>query len=369
MCRVSSTGVCLTALVLSAGGASAQTPECPGYDPDLGIVWGLVRAMEGGVVVPGAGVVVRWGGGDTEAQSLRSGIYIVCGVRTGVPIVVQAVLDPFTGAGVAAELAPGETLEVPLAVAFGGTAAAAITGRVLGTIIDRQTLRPVSNALIGAGGQGYAGVTDGAGRFVLDGVGAGQQIIRVRHLAYGESETPFWMPSDGTLEVQVQLDPAVVPVEPIEVKILGVRSHRLEMAGFYDRRDWNERLGLGQYVTRADIEARAAGRVSHILSEIPRVDMIRGNCLSSRCDFPVIQASSPNCRRPKRDGSEILIGASLYLDGRRVRHVGVANGVDDFVMPADVAGIEVYTGAGDLPGEFADFNAQRCGAIVIWTGR
>jgi len=80
----------LAALILSAsaGVASAQTPECPGYDPDLGIVWGVVRAMEGGAPVPGAAVEVRWSGGQTEAQSLRNGIYIVCGVRTDIPVVV-----------------------------------------------------------------------------------------------------------------------------------------------------------------------------------------------------------------------------------------------------------------------------------------
>jgi len=360
----------LAALILSAsaGVASAQTPECPGYDPDLGIVWGVVRAMEGGAPVPGAEVVARWNGGETEAQSLANGIYIVCGVRTEVPIIVRAGIERFEGSGVAAMLDSGEILEVPLAVAFGGTAASAITGRVVGTIVDRQTLKPVSNALVGAGGGGYTGVTDGAGRFVLDRVEPGPQSIRVRHLAYGDSEAPFSMGDDGTLEVEVRLDPAVLPVEPITVKIIGVRSHKLEMAGFYGRRDWNARLGLGYYITRADIEKRAPARISHILAEIPRVDMIHGRCFTSRCDFPFILATNPRCRIPKQEGVEVILGASLYLDGRRMRQIA-GQGVDDFAHPGDIAGIEVYTGSGDLPAEFADFNAQKCGAIVLWTGR
>jgi len=360
----------LAALILaaSAGAASAQTPECPGYDPDLGIVWGMVRAMEGGAPVPGAEVEVRWNGGKSEAQSLDSGIYIVCGVRTEVPVIVKAGIERFAGSGVAALLDPGETLEVPLAVAFGGTAASPITGRVIGRIVDRQTLKPITNALVGAGDEGYTGVTDGAGRFVLDRVDPGQQVIRVQHLAYGESEAPFSMGADGTLEVEVRLDPAVLPVEPITVKIVGVRSHKLEMAGFYGRRDWNARLGLGYYITRADIRKRAPARISHILTEIPRVDMIHGKCFTSRCDFPFILATNPRCRIPKQEGVEVILGASLYLDGRRMRQVA-GQGVDDFAQPGDIAGIEVYTGSGDLPAEFADFNAQKCGAIVLWTGR
>jgi len=69
-----------------------------------------------------------------------------------------------------------------------------------------------------------------------------------------------------------------------------------------------------------------------------------------------------------------MVGASLYLDGVRMPIVSgrgndiLISGIDEFLVPGDIAGIEVYTGAGDLPGEFADFNAQRCGAVVIWTG-
>ncbi|MDH3734871.1 MAG: carboxypeptidase-like regulatory domain-containing protein [Gemmatimonadota bacterium] len=355
-------------IVVTSGDLAAQTPECPGYDPADGIIWGVVRATEGAVPVPGANVVVRWSGGETRAQSLRNGIYIVCGVRTNIPILVQASLEQFDGQSVAAELSEGEVLEVPLGVAFGGTEAAAVTGRVVGTVVDRSTMRAVPNALVGAGDRGFTSVSDGAGRFQLDDVDEGLQTITVRHLAYGEIESAFQMPRDGTLEVQVLLDPAVLPVAPIEVEIVGVRSHKLEMSGFYERRDFNERLGLGHYVTRLDIEERGAGQVSHILSDIPRVQMMHGRCFTSRCDFPVIVGSNPACRKPRQSGVEIFLGPSLYLNGRRVRQVA-GQGINDFAKPGDIAGIEVYTGSGDLPGEFADFQAQSCGAIVLWTGR
>jgi len=96
-----------------------------------------------------------------------------------------------------------------------------------------------------------------------------------------------------------------------------------------------------------------------------------GLCFSSRYDIVVVATSSPKCRRLRQEGGEFLIGASLYIDGRRIRVAtgGIPAGVDDFVMPGDVSGIEVYTGSGSLPAEFADPNAQQCGAIVVWTGR
>ncbi|MFV1988585.1 MAG: carboxypeptidase regulatory-like domain-containing protein [Gemmatimonadota bacterium] len=364
-------GLSLIGASLCAGAIAAQTPECPGYDADDGIVWGFVRAMEGGVAVPAADITVRWAGGDTRAQSLHDGVYIVCGVRPNLPLTVQAGFQTFSGMGVAAQLSPGETLEVPLSVAFGDGGAVAVTGRVVGRVIDSQTLRPISNALIGAGDQGFTGVTDGGGRFQLDDVAPGLQMISVRHLAYGETESRFSMPRDGTLEIEVRLNPEVLPVEPIEVEIVGVRSLKLEISGFYERREWNDRLGLGSYVTRRDIEARAAAQVSHVLAEIPRLSFYRGGCFGSRCDFPVFSGTSAYCGRLKEEGGEYRIGASIYVNNVRQRMAtgGVAMGIDDLVKPGDVAGIEVYSGSGDLPGEFSDVNAQRCGAIVIWTGR
>lgn len=40
--------------------------------------------------------------------------------------------------------------------------------------------------------------------------------------------------------------------------------------------------------------------------------------------------------------------------------------INDYVLPAEIAGLEVYTGAAALPAEFAGYDA-RCGAAVIWT--
>ena len=43
-----------------------------------------------------------------------------------------------------------------------------------------------------------------------------------------------------------------------------------------------------------------------------------------------------------------------------------AGAVDEFVLPVEVAGVEVYQGPAQLPAEFAGSDA-RCGAVVVWT--
>jgi hypothetical protein len=364
-------GFSLIAVLLVDGVLSAQTPECPGYPADEGIIWGLVSSSEGGIAVPGVNIIVSWaGGGDTRAQSLANGLYIVCGVRPDVPLTIDVGFEAGSGERFRATVGVGEILQLPLHLALGSGRRTVATGRVVGRVVDRQTLEPIANAMVGADDQ-YTSVTDGEGRFRLDAVEAGPRTISVRHLAYGETESGFEMPWEGTPDIEIRLDPAVLAVEPIEVEIVGVRSHKLENAGFYERKMWSDRLGLGDYLTRAEIELRGAAQVSHVLSEIPRVNFQRRGCFGSRCDFPLISGSSANCGDMKQEGFEYMIGASIYLDGVRMRMAtgGVVMGIDDLVKPSDVAGIEVYTGSGDLPGEFSDFNAQRCGAVVIWTGR
>lgn len=361
------------ALVVLPGAIRAQS-ACSAAPDGRANLSGVVRAIPGELPLPGATVTASWRGGNRQMETGPEGRYAFCSLRAGLAVRVHAVLDPYRGADVEVELAPGAN-DLPLGVDLRAGAGAKPSARVAGRVVDVQTLEPVAGAQIALDDGEYLELSDEAGRFLIEDVLPGAGVLRVRHLAYGENETALRIPDDGTLEIEVRLAPEALPVEPIAVTVLGLRSFKLDVSGFYERRDLNERLGLGHYLTRGDIEGRGAARVSHILMDVPRVAMIDGMCATTRCNIPVITSGGGDCRRIKDVGGELVVGASLYLDGRRVRVVNgrgdavVLSGVDDFLVPGDVAGIEVYTGAGDLPGEFADANAQRCGAIVIWTGR
>jgi hypothetical protein len=94
----------------------------------------------------------------------------------------------------------------------------------------------------------------------------------------------------------------------------------------------------------------------------------------------------------ERDGFEVVGGPAtsgsilnrryscpplVYIDGVLVTHTsfsgkgvgeaaGEAAAAIDMVHPLDVAGIEIYRGPAQTPGEFGGSNA-RCGVIVVWT--
>ncbi len=359
----------LCASGLGAAGAAAQASPCPPNAPSPPLR-GLVQDAEGAVPLPGARILARWNGGTAETTSDADGAYAVCGVPLGVPLFLQAAIPPYRGLGVPTESEDGAFPQVVLRIDFATDAVGQVTGRVVGRVVDRETGEPVPSALVGTTERGYTSITDQAGRFRLDDLFPMRHTLKVRHLAYGENETELDLATSETFEVEIQLAAAVLAVAPIHVRIVGTRSRKLELSGFYERRDWNEKLGLGHYLTRREIGLRGPSRVSHLLTTIPRVDILRGGCIGPRCTIPYIRGSPSRCRRLKYEGPEGLIGASVYVDGHRTRTVagGELWGVDELMMPSDIAGVEVYSGMGDLPGEFADTNAQRCGAIVIWTG-
>lgn len=356
----------LTSSVL-AQGACSQAPE------GRANLSGVVHAVPGDLPLPGATVVATWGGGNRQVETDADGRFAFCSLRAGLALTLRADLDPYGGSARPVDLGAGAA-DIALVVDLRAAADVEARGRIAGRVLDRETARTITGAQIALDDGGYTEISDAAGRFLLDDLHPGPSVLRIRHLAYGENETPLQIPSGGTLEFEVRLAPRALPVEPIEVTVLGMQSFKLDVSGFYERRDWNERLGLGHYLTRRDIEDRGAARVSHILSDVPRVGMLDGGCASARCDVPVITSAGGDCRRLKDTGGELMVGASLYLDGVRMPIVSgrgndiLISGIDEFLVPGDIAGIEVYTGAGDLPGEFADFNAQRCGAVVIWTG-
>ena len=118
----------------------------------------------------------------------------------------------------------------------------------------------------------------------------------------------------------------------------GTRSRRLEIKGFYERRHWSELLGLGTFITAADIERWRSSRVDHVVTN--QVGGISPGLLNRRTGC-VMQ---------------------VYLDGSRV----AAGELRHLVLPIEVAGIEVYKGPASLPAEFGG-SSSRCGVVVVWT--
>lgn len=153
----------------------------------------------------------------------------------------------------------------------------------------------------------------------------------------------------GQLASQDTLPPAVPPdsaevrvLDPLDVEVSStISATKQKMQGFEERR----LTGRGVYITREQIERRAAVQLSDLLTNISGVQV-------ERDDY--------------RDHVSVWIGRgfyrcepTLFIDGspRSVLNI------NDY-RPGQVEAIEVYTRASAAP---PGYRSGRCGSVIIWS--
>ena len=312
------------------GAAAGQEADCG----DRASLLVTVLDESGSIVLAGATVVLRWT--DAERMPVREatdadGRLRVCVPRDASRAVVWAEFgDHSSGQAAPEALVSGEDREVRLRIL-----SSVPSGRLIGRLVDRETGRPVATAAVSVVGRPAEAASDRQGRFRLTGVPAGRHELRIRRLGYAPLRHAVDVTTGHTTELEIRLVRDPVELEPLVVST--TRSRRLEIKGFYERKHWGELLGLGTFYTAADIERRRPLRISHMIAELPSIRMGLLNA---------------------RTGCHL----SVYLDNVKV-------GVDDldaFVLPIEVAGVEVYRGAASLPAEFGG-SGSRCGVAAVWT--
>ena len=318
-----------SSFAVGATAAAAQERECGGRASLLV----TVLDESGSIVLPGATVVLRWT--DAERMPVREatdadGRFRVCVPRDASRAVVWAEFgDHSSGQAAPEALVSGEEREVRLRIL-----SSVPSGRLIGRLVDRETGRPVATAAVSVVGRPTEAASDRQGLFRLTGVPAGQHELRVRRLGYAPLRHVVDVTSGRTTELEVGLVREPVELEPLVVST--TRSRRLEIKGFYERKHWGELLGLGTFYTAEDIERRNPLRISHMIEELPSIR--RG-----------LHNARAGCR------------LSVYLD-----NVRVGLDLDAFVLPIEVAGVEVYKGPASLPAEFGGSDS-RCGVVAVWT--
>lgn len=225
--------------------------------------------------------------------------------------------------------------------------------RLRGVVHDAVTQAPVGGARVVIAATGRFATSDSLGRFELPDLPSG--IIRFFFnadgyprttvvLAFAKGET---MVQRFELEASTVLSPADSVAERERAQRLAQVVITAEPSRGVRYEDFERRLktGRGQYVTREEIEARNY----NTLGDAARV--LRG---------VLVECGGPRgCQiRMARAGQACY--PQFIVDGRPDNVFG------PMVAIRDVEGLEFYTGASDVPGEFAGANAA-CGVVVIWT--
>lgn len=211
-------------------------------------------------------------------------------------------------------------------------AAAPSTAQIVrGTVVEADTDSPIPHAEVvlvySSGKEMRTVLADAYGAFVIEADEPGRYTLSVRHIGFVAVSTPVVDVAESeAVTVQIRMNAEAIPLEPLVV--VQRRWHgftRLER--FYERADWNSKLGIGRIYYHDDVKRYAS--VRYILATAP---------------------PRPMC--PMR----------ILVDGL---DVGSVDDLDVFVKPEDVEGIEIYRGPTQVPQEYV--HMTNCALALIWT--
>lgn len=245
------------------------------------------------------------------------------------------------------------------------TAPTTVTAQVIqGRLVDTSSDQPVGAAVVqllrGEAGEQVAarGVSDEQGRFQVRAPEKGTYRLRLTRVGYQPVITrPIELVhGDEPLHVEVRISAAAVVLEPLTVVGAApprLRSLRLRNAGYYERKQWygREGLGMGEFLDQEEIRGTHPSQVSDVLRTVRGV-WVQG--AGGRRQTITLRA--------RGSGGRCI--PQVYVD--RAPAATGAN-IDDLVSPWSVAAIEVYPGL-TVPAEFLGIGTTACGVIVLWTG-
>ena len=237
-----------------------------------------------------------------------------------------------------------------LVVGAGRAHAQVVHGKVVQLGTD-QPLQDVAVSLQLDGRVVAQSVTDTAGAFWMKAPRLGTYDIVAERIGYTAVTSTLLLQLSEQVEVSLQLDVAAVALQPLTVKVRSFYDLGM-LTEFYERMTRNERLGIGRFITRDQIEERRAVDVGDLLRDFAPVNVHRQRTSSA---YVTLRGGTAGECHPR-----VFLNGTLANRNERAY-------IDELVSPSDLEGVEVYRGLAQLPGMYHDVSG--CGVILLWTRR
>lgn len=247
-------------------------------------------------------------------------------------------------------------LAVATVISFLGMSplAAQSSAEFRGRILDAASGRGVANATVAVTTTGASARTDSLGQFRIEGLKPGIHRFLISADGYSRGALSLAFAARERMERDLELEPLGAPAATASgsagdtAKVQALPTVPVTADPALGRRfaDFERRrsTGRGQYRTREELEK---GQYYTIQDAMRSMRGVRFNCAGGSCRAQMVRA-------PMGCSPEYIV------DERTDNSFGPT-------MPIrDIVGLEVYSGASDVPGEFAGRNSG-CGVIVIWT--
>jgi hypothetical protein len=212
-----------------------------------------------------------------------------------------------------------------------------------GRITDLTTQRGIPNVAVRVldlnadGRMAWEGMSDSTGIFHGPRLPPSMYGIEAEALGYSSLWHAIDVSGYGVADLGIELGPDALELEPLLV--VTRRRSRLEMAGFYQRRN----RGFGHSLTREEIEARQPSFVSDLVRTMPGVTVAPG-----------VMGGGGVLRM--RGGCQ----PDVILDGVRLSPPVM---LDNLLTVNDLEGIEVYSGSTSP----VEYSHSSCGTVLAWT--
>lgn len=223
---------------------------------------------------------------------------------------------------------------------------------VIDGIVTDTMLSPLAGADVTVVGTGVRVVSSENGRFRMLQVPSGQYLLIVRRIGFAPTSGIIEVPASDTVRLSYSLTRSSLTLDTVRVR---ERRVTLRMLEFEQRR----LLGVGQFITREQIEKRGSTSTADYLRILKGVDVspIAGDQFSGRIALSRREGGSLGGEGAGACAMQVL------LDGIVMPRFF---NLDLLPPPKQIAGIEVYSGAATVPPQFSGAD-RRCGLIAVWT--
>ena len=244
--------------------------------------------------------------------------------------------------------------------------------RLTGIVRDGASGLPLPGVEVTVDSPRAVARTDTAGRYLLAGVPSGRRWLGARMLGYHPVLHSVDLIVGGTTTLDIVLERAPAMLDTIATVEDGV------LPSFEEHR----RIGIGRFITRAELARQEQRRLADILTELPGLAVVSGignrawiagtrrpPSLRQRCSER--EGSSPLDSRRVAEGQakDCACFVQVYLDNA-ILYRGPGDLVPDInrFSPAGIEAVEFYASPAQVPMKYARLNSD-CGVLVIHTRR
>ncbi len=351
-----------------------------------GVVLGRLRVADDSTASLTGTVSADWktaGAADSSkwvsAASDARGRFALCGVPLDAPLSLRAATDG----------ASGQATDVRVSGAARFTRTEVVLHRAITTtatfagLVSDSTNKPITGAEITLPDLGKATTTNEQGAFVLRDVPAGTQRVVSRHVGYGQVESQLTFVGGQTIQRHITLTRSTT----LDSVVVSGKSDDHALDDF----EANRKIGLGHFLTRAELEKQEGRSTGAVLSSFPGIRIFEIGSYawagSGRQSATSIQSrvgldpSDSTKQAPLWDCYTVIyVDDHLMWRGQKFvaqssRFAGSAPTYQweplfnlNTIPVADIEAVEYYASAAQTPMKYAALNSQ-CGVLAIHTLR